>query len=142
MHTVPSAQGLPLLTQESVRLVAGLGAVAEQAVVRAVNRRAGLAAIYGIADLIAITELTVVTDRVVGGVVTVIRNLITGINGAVYSVIAVNRRSGQAGSGIAGFHTIAVYAVVAVGINEALDSIAEIRFLVAYRTLGTGITAA
>jgi hypothetical protein len=56
--------------------IAGLGAVAEQAVVRAVNRCSGLAAAYGIADRITVTELPVFADGIIGDVVTPDRSLI------------------------------------------------------------------
>jgi len=78
---------------------AGLGAVAEQAIVRTAYCCSVLAALHRIADLIPITEIPIVTDRIVGAWSHLSIASLQEIDGAVHTVIAVNRDSILADAG-------------------------------------------
>jgi hypothetical protein len=94
--------------------IAGLGAVTERAIVRAVNPCAGLAAIHRIANLITITELVIGTEGVIGCMYAVIGGLVAAFDGAVHAVFAVNRRAELAISCDTCFLAIAVQSVITV----------------------------
>ncbi len=97
-------------TDAGVRLfIAVFGAVAEGAIVSAVNRSAGLAIKHRVADFTAVAVHSIRTGIVVRIMYTGVGGFVTGINGTDHIIIAVNRRPGLAYSrAVTGFGAVAV----------------------------------